>query len=534
MKICLINPPILHKGISFARAATPPLGLAYIAGTLKAKGHTIQVIDAAAEIHSKHLFKDDIYLIGLSKEEISELIDKDTDVIGFTFMFVTNWLYDRELIAYVKTQHPNAVLIAGGEHANASSEYCLSQAPLDFIVRGEGEETIVELLDAIRQRSDLNLVNGLVYRDSEKNVITNKPRKRRGNINQIPWPAWEYFPLSTYFSNKISFGVYRGNTLPVNATRGCPYECTFCSNPQMWGRKYEMRTPEDFVDELEFLKNEYGVENFDLYDLTAIIVKSWILAMCKEIVRRNLKITFQLPSGTRSEVIDFEVAQWLYRSGCKNISYAPESGSVEVLKKIKKKVLIRKMLKSIKDANDAGLNIKLNLIMGFPDDRHRDIWLTFKFLIQASWYGAYDAAPAVFSPYPGSSLFDRLTKEGKVNIYDDAYLYEIIDIYDLLPPKVYCNNISSRSMRLYIFIFLIIFYGSNYLFRPARFFKTFYNIIRNKHESRIEHIIYNNFLKHLVVLPNLLLVNLRKNRLIRMPNLVKDSSPLVQRDQIER
>jgi hypothetical protein len=141
--------------------------------------------------------------------------------------------------------------------------------------------------------------------------------------------------------------------------------------------------------------------------------------------------------------------------------------------------------------------------MGFPDDTHKDIWHSFWFLVKCSWYGANDAAPAIFSPYPGSLLFDRLTVEGKVNIYDDAYLYENIDTYDLFPPKVYSNRLSARSLRIYILLFLLIFYGSNYLFRPTRFFRTIYNILSNKHESKIEQIIYNNFLKNIFAVPNL-------------------------------
>ncbi|MBS1619274.1 MAG: radical SAM protein [Bacteroidetes bacterium] len=296
------------------------------------------------------------------------------------------------------------------------------------------------------------------------------------------------------------------------ATRGCPYECTFCSNPQMWGRKYELRTPEDFVDELEYFKNKYDIKNFDLYDLTAIIVKKWIIAMCREVLRRDLNITFQLPSGTRSEVIDAEVAEWLFKAGCKNISYAPESGSEKVLKEVKKRVRLEKMLKSIKAANRAGLNIKLNMVLGFPDDTHLDIWRSFIFLIKASWCGAYDAAPAVFSPYPGSALFERLCQEGEISLDTDAYLYEIIEIYDPMPPKIYCKNISSAAMRFYILAFIAIFYGSNFIFRPARFVRMVYNLMRHRHESRLEHILYNNLLKHISVLPNMILTGIRRPR----------------------
>ncbi len=497
MKVCLIKPPILHKGVSFARFATPPLGLAYIAGALRSEGHQVQVIDASAlGIDKVSLFKNKIYLFGLNKEEISDLIDEDTDVVCYSFMFTNNWLYDRELVRYVKNRFPRILSIAGGEHASALPEYSIEQSGLDFVVLGEGESVIVQLMHAIERQESYQSIKGIVYKVENSFINTGK-QVRASQIENIVWPAWDLFPLNIYFENKMTYGVYRGNTLPVNATRGCPYQCTFCSSPDMWGRKYEMRPPKDFVDELEFLNKEYKVVNFDLYDLTAIIKKYWIVEMCREIIKRELNITYQLPSGTRAEAIDFEVAELLYQSGCKNITYAPESGSEIVLKDIKKKVKIDKMLESIKSSSKVGLNIKLNMIIGFPDEKHTDIWETLLFLIKCSWYGANDAAPAVFSPYPGSELFERLRKEGKIDPADDEYLYDIINTYDLMPGKIFSNHISAFAIKIYVYLFLLVFYGSNYLFRPIRLFRTLQNIFLEREESRIEQLVLNNFLKPL-------------------------------------
>lgn len=497
MNICLIKPPILHKGASFALMPTPPLGLAYIAGVLEKDNHNLQVIDSSAEsINEVKNYRDDIYIFGLTKEEICKRINPNTEIICISFMFTNNWLYGREVVKEIKLNFPNVIIIAGGEHATAAPEYCMKQSPIDFIVLGEGEETVAELVKKIERNEDLTQIDGIAYRENN-NVISNKRRKRLSSIQDIPWPAWHLFPLKKYFDQKMTHGVYRGNTLPVMATRGCPYTCTFCSNPQMWGKAYEMRPPTDFVNELEYLHTTYNVVNFDLYDLTAIMFKDWIVAMCKEILSRNLKITYQLPSGTRAEAIDFEVADLLYKSGCKNITYAPESGSNKVLKSVKKQIELDEMLKSIKHSNNAGMIVHLNIILGFPDDRHSDLLKTIWFLVKCSWFGAHDIAPAVFTPYPGSTLYNRLTKQGKLDIYDDDCILEIISSYDLWPSKVYSENISQFLIKLYVFIFTFVFYGTNYLFRPIRFFRTVRNILINKHESRLEQILYKNFLRNL-------------------------------------
>jgi anaerobic magnesium-protoporphyrin IX monomethyl ester cyclase len=498
MNICLIKPSILHKGASFALMPTPPLGLAYIAGALKQKlYHKLQVIDASAEgINTTTHFCDDIYIFGLTNKEIISKIIGDVDVFCLSFMFTNNWLYDRELVRDLKKRFPKSVIIAGGEHANAAPEFCFKQAPLDYIVFGEGEETIIELVEKIEKKEAVNDIKGIAYSEKGK-ILINKTRKRISNIEDIVWPAWELFPMEIYFENKMSHGVYRGRTLPVMATRGCPYECTFCSSPQMWGRQYEMRPPKDFVDELEYLNKTYQITNFDLFDLTAIIHKKWILEMCDELKNRGLNITYQLPSGTRAEAIDLEVATALFNSGCKNITYAPESGSERVLRAVKKKVKISSMLNSIKHSSEAGMNIHLNMIIGFPDDTHKDIVESLKFVLKSSWLGANDLAIAVFTPYPGSKLFDQLVEEKKIDLYDDKTLEEIISSYDLWPNKVYSYKISPTFIKMYVFLMLITFYSSNYIFRPVRLYRTMRNLILKKHESRLEQILYKNFFKNL-------------------------------------
>jgi len=472
------------------------LGLAYLAGALKKAGHDIQVIDATADgVGPVRPFKGNVHVFGLSCDEIIERVRPDTELICFSFMFTNNWLHDRKLVRAVSETFPLATLVAGGEHVTAAPEFCLNQAPgLHYLALGEGENTIVTIASMMLGQYDISKIGGIAYRKEGRIVLTPK-EQRTPNIETIAWPAWEYFPVQAYFDHRMSHGVYRGRTLPVMASRGCPYECTFCSSPQMWGRKYQIRSPKDFVDELEHLHSTYGVVNFDLYDLTAIIYRDWTIQMCNEIIERDLHITFQLPSGTRSEAIDKEVSEHLFRAGCKNITYAPESGSQRMLKIIKKKVKIESMLKSISESSSAGLNIHLNMIIGFPEERHSDLLKTLWFLIRCSWHGANDVAIAVFTPYPGSDLFERLSKDGRVNLYDDESLMAIIDSYDLWPSTVYSTEISPLGIKWYVFLLLVSFYASNYLFRPIRLIRTFRNVTTGRHESRLEQILYKNFFK---------------------------------------
>lgn len=488
MKICLINPQRLLELNVPTLKSTPPLGLAYIAAVLEKEGHEIVIIDAIAE-NPKNIFAFDerISVNGLDYEDLINKIPDCSEVIGFTFMFSNNWLLYRKLIDMIGHAFPKAKVIAGGEHVSAMPEFSIQQTTcLLACVIGEGEDTIIDLINAFKSNTSLNNIEGIVYRNEKNEAVTNTRRSRVKAISELPPPAWQYFPLEKYDKFKLAWGVDRGKSLPIMATRGCPYQCTFCSSPLMWTTKYSMRNPAEVMEEISYLYHTYGIRNFDFYDLTAIIKKSWIIEFCKTIDASGLKITWQIPAGTRSEAIDFEVAEWLYKSGCRNITYAPESGSPFILKAIKKKVDLDNVLKSINDSYKAGLNIKLNMIIGFPEEHHKDIWQTLWFLIKAAWYGAHDAIPAIFSPYPGSELFDRLCKQNEINIDDDTYFRNLVFYDSFVANRVYNNNINAKWIRFYQAFIVLAFYFFNYLFRPMRFFKTIRNVINKKAESRAE------------------------------------------------
>ncbi|GIV34507.1 MAG: hypothetical protein KatS3mg031_2042 [Chitinophagales bacterium] len=487
MKVCLIRPPQVMKILSTLMKSSQPLGLAYVAAAIREAGHDVCVIDTIAESPEQiNPFNKELVTIGLSIEEILERIPSDADVIGFSCMFSMNWVHDRLLIDKVGDAFPAATLIAGGEHITAIPEFSIQKTRhLDVCVLGEGEETVVELLEALENTRDLHSITGIVFRNG-KDTIRTAPRKRVREIDTLPYPAWDLFPMEKYFEHSIVYGVDRGRSVPIMATRGCPFSCTFCSSPQMWGTRYYMRDPEKVADEIEYLQKRYGIVNFDFFDLTAIIQKQWIIDFCQTIIRRGIQMTWQIPAGTRSEAIDDEVAAYLYKSGCRNITYAPESGSPDMLRIIKKKVKLRNMLQSMRYSSKEGMNIKLNMIMGFPDEKHKHIWETFKFLIQCSWVGANDMAPSIFQPYPGSTLFNRLCEEGKINLNDDAYFYELIFVDSFLYNKFYNAHIHPVWLKSYQFLAYLVFYGSNFLFRPHRLFRMLYNIYTQRYESRSE------------------------------------------------
>lgn len=486
IKIALVRPPSVIAINSYIASITPPIGLAYLGGSLIKAGHDVQIIDSVGiDPERKESIGDGLILRGLGYVEICNLIPKNVDLIAVSGMFSSEWISYKNLINLIAEKFPKTFLIVGGEHFSAAPELSMDSCPgVDAVVRGEGEETIVELANAIDKKMSWSFIPGIVIRDKSGSYIRNSNRLRIRALDDIPKPAWELVPMENYLRSGSSYGVNLGRSMPMIASRGCPYQCTFCSSPQMWGTRWVARSPALLVDEIIEYKEKYNITNIDFYDLTAIVKRDWIIEFTNELIKRKVNITWQLPSGTRSEAIDSEVCALLYRSGCRNMNYAPESGSEIVLKEIKKKVKIDRMISSLKSAIKENINVKMNIIIGFPFERHIDIIKTLIFLVRLSWVGAHDVSIGVFAPYPGSELYEELVDRGVIK-HNDEYWNKLAYV-DITETISYSEFVSARMLKFYNFLGFALFYGSNYIFRPKRAYKTIKNLVSGKHESRGE------------------------------------------------
>jgi radical SAM superfamily enzyme YgiQ (UPF0313 family) len=467
---------------------TPPIGLAYLAASLLEAGHVVTIVDALGEAPRQvtPLFEHKMLATGLLIPEILQRVPARTDLIGVSAMFSGEWPYIRQLIEALKQARPATPLVGGGEHFTAMPEFTLESCPqVDYCVLGEGEETLVDLANQVERGEAPLAVAGLALRQQGK-VTRTAPRQRIKSVDALPRPAWSLVPLENYLSQGLGYGVDRGRSMPIVATRGCPYQCTFCSNPFMWTTRWFARQPAEVLAEIEYYLDHYQATNIDFYDLTAIIKKDWIVEFCQLILERGLKFTWQLPSGTRSEAIDWEVSRLLYQSGCRNLTYAPESGSPTTLKRIKKKVKLERMLLSMRDAVRNGLNLKANIIIGFPDETRREVWQTLLFLLKMAWVGAHDISISMFSPYPGSELFADLQQRGRLTDLSDAYFLSLASYTDVTETVSWCEAMSKTEMAFLRLFGLALFYGAEYLFRPWRLLQTLTNLIFNRQESRLD------------------------------------------------
>ena len=485
--VALVRP---HRAVSpgtWSVPITPPIGLAYLAAVLREAGHEVSAVDALAEGVGVSFEDDGYYCVGLKPDDTAALINPAATVIAVTCMFSQEWPSSRALIAAIRTRFPKAVIIAGGEHVTALPEFCLRECPaLDAVGLGEGEDTLREFTEHAADRSSWSSITGLGFLDEGRYVETPARQRIRG-VDDIPWPVWDIFPMEAYLGNTNTFGVYRGRSMPILASRGCPYSCTFCSNPSMYGVLWKARKPSDVVDEIQAYRDRYQADNIDFYDLTMVLNKKWIIEFADELKRRQVKITWQLPSGTRTEIIDDEVAHALESSGCRNVVFAPESGSQRVLKSIKKAIKKDKLGAAIRASVRNGISVKTNHILGFPHEQRIDVIKTVWFGWQQAWWGVDTTSFTLFSPYPGSALFDEMRADGTIKELDREYFRSLAVYMDPWESTQYCKHIGGRELAFWRLFGMVSFFGISTLMRPWRAVRAVWNVYHNRSETYLEH-----------------------------------------------
>lgn len=505
MKIALVRVPSIIDPTSSAVPISPPLGLAYLKASLKNIVKDIIVVDAIGNIPEIRKISIDsvgkFMVMGQTAEELAKEVPLDTEIIMISIMFSQDWPYAKKVLKELKKKLPNAVFIAGGEHITATPDFSImSVQELDMCILGEGELVAEEVINRYLSGRKLPIDCCGTYVRLADNSIRKNPRQRRiADLDSIPWPDWEGFPLENYLSGGHSFGVNLGRTMPILASRGCPYQCTFCSSHGMWASAWKVRKPENVIDEMKAHIKKFQVENFDFYDQTIVVEKNWIVKFCELLIAEGLNITWQLPSGTRSEVIDRQVARFLYRSGCRNLSYAPESGSREMLGVIKKRINLNNMLISMRDSVKEGLNLKANIICGFPKERPGHLFSTYLLILKAGWVGIDDLSINQFSPYPGSELFESLIQEKKLSL-DEKYFEHLSSYASMSKAHSYSEYLSNGDILFFKYVGTFSFYMVCFLRRPGKLIKTIMNVSKGKETTRLEKAILS-YINRLKILP---------------------------------
>lgn len=501
-KIVIIRTPFVHpvKHLS-SITAVPDIGTAYINGTLIANGYDSFIIDGTGEGIGRRirLKGTNLAIGGITADEIVAKIPKDVDYIGMQSMHSNRWIYDGFILSKVIEKFPHVKIFLGGEHVSACADKILKQIPqISACVIGEGEETVLELLKKFDSNAPLDTIEGLAF-IKEGEIVFTPRRKRKTALNEIPLPSWRGVPIQNYLAHNCGVNSLSRKAIPMLATRGCPYSCTFCTVPSMWESKWVPRPAALVVEEIKSYIKDFGVNHIDFVDLTIVVNKQWMHAFCDLLIAEKLDLTWAIPIGTRTENIDLDLLRKMKRSGLSRVLYSAESGDDQTLNRIKKNLDIHHFNEIVQQTSQLGIVVKIALIFGFPGQSLKEVLGTYFLINKLAWLGASDIVCLSFVPYPKTELFDQLGID-----YDYTSLDNNIRLNNDIPNmKSWSEFFGDRALKFFVVFFTLYFYALQGLFRPQRVFAGFYRVFfKRKPLTNFESIVFNFFdkkMRHLEV-----------------------------------
>jgi anaerobic magnesium-protoporphyrin IX monomethyl ester cyclase len=418
MKVLLIKPPLtLQKDFKGIGRFFPPIGLGYLASSLEKAGHEVKILDASIEKWNKVNDRGDgVKYLGMSWDDITDRVrEEKPDMVGISILTVE--AVNAFLTAKaVKKASRNIIVVAGGPHVCVRPEETISDSNVDFITIGEGEQTIVELSDAIENKNSLKGVKGIWHKQSGK-IVRNEARPLMTNLDDLPFPSWHLMNLDKYFKAAKYLQGSRSmdkRSLSVISSRGCPFSCVFCTIRLSMGQGFRPRSPKNVVDEIEALVDTYGIEHIGFEDDNLTFDKQRMEDICDLLIVRELneKITWGTPNGVRADRLDEKLLRKMKQSGCREIIVAPESGSQYVVDNIiGKKLKLSTVENVVRLCRKIGIECGCFFVIGMPGETKKQIEETFAFANRMRSMGATPFCSIAW-PYYGSRLYNEARKKG--------------------------------------------------------------------------------------------------------------------------
>jgi anaerobic magnesium-protoporphyrin IX monomethyl ester cyclase len=461
----------------------PPLGLAYIAAVLVKNGHDVEIIDALGIAHKKYTYyKDNIYIRGLNVNDIVEMIkNRKPELIGISNMYSFAYPIVNEIVDAIKLII-SVPIVAGGAHPSIETERILKTSKIDFIVIGEGEYSFLNLVKSLQQKNPLDSIkniDGLGYKIHEKIIINPKTQFIK-NLDELPFPKLDLLPMNKYFEAKEAHGsVIKERWVPIISSRGCPYNCAFCGTVAIWHRLWRPRSAKNVVDEIESDIKTWGIEEVHFNDENMTVDGNRLREICRDIIKRKLKIAWQVPNGVRTERLDKETLMLMKKSGCYHITVAPENASKKVLKLMNKKIDLEHIIRVVKWCKELGIKTAAYFILGFPGETRADINITLRYSQLLARCGLDEVVYSLFTPLPGSKIAEKFTDVKYFDYLSMADLSRLPAWYG--PDKKYLKNIRTWMYAK--------FYLTKYLMNPISLVKFLKNLVLGKQETKTERTI---------------------------------------------
>ena len=424
-KVLLFIPPAYTFADAIDINPLPPLGLGYLGAILEKNGIETKIVDCLIEGWSdRKRIDDNIIRIGLSFKDIEDIIKRfEPDIVGVNNLFTKQRENAHKIYEIAKKVNREIITIAGGAHPTVMPELVLSDINVDYAVLGEGEESLMELIEYAEGRRDASSLDGVCFRENGKVRIIPK-RRFITDLDALPFPARNLLKMEKYFGIRQSHGERRLKRFsPIITSRGCAALCTFWSAHRVWGRKFRARSPENVIAEMKHLKDRFCIEELIFEDDNITLDPKRAEAIFDLMIKEKLDLKWDTPNGVAAWTLNEKLIDKMKESGCYKINFAFESGNQYVLDNIIKKPLrIDKVKPLVKYAKSIGLEVGIFLVVGMPSETIDQIWDSFYLAKELEIYTPFIS---VATPYPGTELFEISKKKGYLKddfSLDDLYI----------------------------------------------------------------------------------------------------------------
>jgi anaerobic magnesium-protoporphyrin IX monomethyl ester cyclase len=393
LKVALVNPPLLLPRAWGLPVVSQNLGLMYVASAFRSLGYEVKVIDAVAEQWRNYTQTESSYYSGLYFDQIiNRLKNYNPDIVGVSSIYSVNASTVKKLVTQIKESLPSAKIMVGGADVTIRpKEYDMA----DYVVLGEGEETAKTI--------------------SQKHIHN---QCFIGDLDSLSFPARDLFPMEEYFAAYDAHRSYRNKYVchrrwtTMIATRGCPFNCCFCSIHLSMGKKLRKRSIGNIEEEINLLVHgNLRIQHINFEDDNISLDRAYFREFLKMI--RRYGVTWSLPNGIRADTLDEEIVQLMAKAGCQRLFVAPEVGVQKVLDDIVHKNLSLKAVeKAVVLFHKYGIHCDASFIIGFIGETKQDILATLRYAKKLRGLGLEDAAFNIASPLYGTDLYNQAVSLG--------------------------------------------------------------------------------------------------------------------------
>lgn len=398
LTILLLNPP--YRGsrgynregrctqkAGFWATPWPPYSLAMIAAVLR-KGHSVRLLDCPAQ--------------GVSEKKMLKLAERFAPDVVVASISTETVEGDLAAFSRIKSLPKCPIIVIFGVHASVFAEEILGGGVVDYVVRGEPERTVEDLVSALGRGADVRGIKGIAGREGPGRVFMTEARPFLEDLDALPFPSWDLVDLDRY-----TLPISKRRFVMVNTLRGCPFPCAFCTARAYYGAAARTRSVGNILAEIKFCGERFGIRDIFFWSDTFTLVRSHVQDLCEAILAEGLK--FRWVANSRVDTVDADLLAIMKKAGCWMVSYGLESGDDRILESSGKKITVERIERAVTATKDAGIKVAGHFIFGLPGETERTAAATVALAKKLDLDFAHFYAAV---PYPGSPLFEQASGEG--------------------------------------------------------------------------------------------------------------------------